>query len=147
MVPKFNQRINELLVRFRSYPMALVADIEKAFLLISVSPSDRDVLLFLWVEDLFSNDIVPMTLRFTRVVFEVSSSPYLLNATIKHHLQSYSSNPVIELLSQSMYVDNIVASGNTEEAFRIYIESKELLSHGSLNLRKVLSNFSSKADQ
>lgn len=143
MVPKFNQRINELLVRFRSYPMALVADIEKAFLLISVSPSDRDVLL----EDLFSNDIVPMTLRFTRVVFEVSSSPYLLNATIKHHLQSYSSNPVIELLSQSMYVDNIVASGNTEEAFRIYIESKVLLSHGSLNLRKFLSNFSSKADQ
>ena len=29
--PKFNQRINELLFRFRSYPVSLVADIKKAF--------------------------------------------------------------------------------------------------------------------
>lgn len=43
--PKFNQRINELLFRFRAYPVALVADIEKAFLMISVNPGDRDILL------------------------------------------------------------------------------------------------------
>ena len=35
--PKFNQKINELLFRFRPYPVALVADIEKAFLNISVN--------------------------------------------------------------------------------------------------------------
>ena len=55
--PKFNQKINELLFRFRSYPVALVADIEKAFLMISVDPNDRDVLRFLWVEDPFDNDV------------------------------------------------------------------------------------------
>eukprot|EP00731_Ephydatia_muelleri_P024186 Em0016g457a len=141
--PKFNQRINELLVRFRSYPIALVADIEKASIMISISPSDRDALRFLWVEKPFSNDVIPMILRFKRVVFGVSSSPYLLNATIRHHLQSYSSNPVAELLSQSMYVDDVVAGGDTEEeAFRIYVDSKELLRHRSFNLRKFLSNSS-----
>ena len=113
--PKFNQWINELLVTFRSYPIALVADIEKAFLMISVSPSDRDALRFLWVENPFSNDVVPMILRFKRVVFGVSSSPFLLNATIRHHLQSNSSNPVAELLSQTMYVDDVVAGGDTEK--------------------------------
>ena len=55
--PKFNQKINELLFRFQSYPVALVADIEKAFLMISVDPNDRDVLRFLWVEDPFDNDV------------------------------------------------------------------------------------------
>ena len=90
------------------------------------------MLRFLWVENPFSNDVEPMILRFTRVVFGVSSSPYLLIATIKHHLQYYASNPVAELLSQSMYVDNVVAGGDTEEeAFRIYVEAKELLGHGS----------------
>jgi hypothetical protein len=42
--PKFNQRILEILLRFRSYP---VADIEKAFLMISMAPKDRDILRFL----------------------------------------------------------------------------------------------------
>ena len=87
--PKFNQKINELLFRFRSYPMALVADIEKAFLMISVDSNNHDVLRFLWVEDPFDNDVKLVTMRFTRVVFGVSSSPFLLIATIKHHLEAY----------------------------------------------------------
>ena len=39
--PKFNQKI---LVRFCAFKVALTADIEKAFLMISVAESDRDVL-------------------------------------------------------------------------------------------------------
>ena len=49
--PKFNQRILEILLRFRSYPVAFIVDIEKAFLMISVNPKDCDVLRFLWVKD------------------------------------------------------------------------------------------------
>ena len=44
-------------------------------------------------------------------------------------------------VTQTMYVDDIVASGDTEEeGFRIDVKSNELLSHGSFNLRKFLSN-------
>ena len=120
--PKFNQRINELLFRFRSYPVALVADIERAFLMISVNPDDRDVLRFLWVENPFDDDSKLVMLRFTRVVFGVSSSPFLLNATIKHHLETYrSSKPdLVESLSRLTYVDDIVAGADSEEdAFRL----------------------------
>ena len=49
--PKFDQCILDILLRFRSHKVALVADIEKAFLQISVAPCDRDVLRFLWIDD------------------------------------------------------------------------------------------------
>ena len=45
--PKFNQRIFDLLMRFRVHRIAITADIEKAFLMISVARPDRDVLRFL----------------------------------------------------------------------------------------------------
>ncbi len=141
--PKFNQKINELLFRFRSYPVALVADIEKAFLMISVSPKDRDVLRFLWVEDPFSEEDKLTRLRFTRVVFGVSSSPFLLNATIRHHLEAYrSTNPELgDLLSRSICVDDVVAGADSEdEAYQLYLDSKKILRQGSFNLRKFQSN-------
>ena len=139
--PKFNQKINEILFRFRSYTVALVADIEKAFLMISVSPADRDVLRFLWVEDPFGDEVKLVNLRFTRVVFGVSSSPFLLNATMRHHLQLYqASKPrLVEMLARSTYVDDIVAGADTEsEAYQLYLDAKEVLI--SFNLRKFVSN-------
>ena len=45
--PKFGQSIMDILLRFRTHRTALAADIEKAFLMISVVPHDRDVLHFL----------------------------------------------------------------------------------------------------
>ena len=60
--PKFNQRILEIFLRFRSYPIAMVPDIEKAFHMISLAPKDRDVLHFLWFDDVFNEnpDIVKL---------------------------------------------------------------------------------------
>ena len=57
--------------------------------MVSVVKEDRDVLRFLWVDDprLEKPDII--ALRLTKVVFGVSSSPFLLNATIAHHMGSY----------------------------------------------------------
>ena len=37
----------------------------------------------LWIDDIDKAELQVITLRFTRVVFGVSSSPFLLNATIK----------------------------------------------------------------
>ena len=85
--PKFNQRILEILLRFRSYQVGAIADLEKAFLMIAVERKDRDVLRFLWVKDAFAEQMHVVKLRFTRVVFGVSSSPFLLNATIRHNLE------------------------------------------------------------
>ena len=55
-------------------------------------PKYCDVWKFLWINDTESQDPEVVCLRFTRVVFGVSSSPFLLNATLKHHVEEYSSS-------------------------------------------------------
>ena len=45
--PTFGQNILDILLRFRLYRVAVTADIEKAFLMVSVAEEDRDVLHFL----------------------------------------------------------------------------------------------------
>lgn len=141
--PKFNQLILDILVRFRSFKVALTADIEKAFLMISVAEHDRDVLRFLWVDDLAKDPPDICTLRFTRVVFGVSSSPFLLNATIKYHLEQYldSYPDTVRRLLQSTYVDDVIAGVPSEdEAFDLYTQAKKILQRGGFNLRKFLTN-------
>ena len=54
---------------FRSYPIGLTADIEKAFLMIGVKEGDRDALRFLWVNNIDAEEPAIRPLRFTRVVF------------------------------------------------------------------------------
>jgi len=46
--PNYIPMLLNTLLRFRTHPVALVADIEKAFLMVGISNSDRDVLHFLW---------------------------------------------------------------------------------------------------
>ena len=141
--PNFSQKILNILLRFQLFPVALIADIEKAFLMVSVSDEDRDVLRFLWIDDVNKPDPKIQILRFSRVMFGVSSSPFLLNATIDHHLKQFSSTKpeLVELLLRSIYVDDIVAGAASEEsALKLYKESKGVLREGGFNLRKFTSN-------
>ena len=141
--PKFDQKILDILLRFRSYRVALTADIEKAFLMISMASCDRDVLRFLWVKDITQDQPDVVILRFTRVMFGVSSSPFLLNATIRHHIEKFSSShpKSAQSLLQSIYVDDIVYGADSEEhAYDLYGESKKILKEGGFNLRKFTTN-------
>ncbi len=66
--------------------------------------------------------------------------PFLLNATIKHHIEEYEdSHPeVVRALAQSIYV--VCGADREHEAHMLYARSKEILSHGSFNLRKFTTN-------
>ena len=49
--PNFGQSILDIFLRFWLHNVALVGDMEKAFLMVSVAECDRDMLRFLWIED------------------------------------------------------------------------------------------------
>ena len=69
-------------MRLRCHQIAFVGDIEKAFLMVGVNEADGNVLRFLWVKDPFASEPKVEIKRFTRLVFGVSSSPFLLNASL-----------------------------------------------------------------
>ena len=136
--PKFQQNILDLLIRFRLHLTALTADIKKAFLMIQIADKDRDILRFLWVRDVTKDQPELLELRFTRVVFGISSSPFLLNTTLRHHLQQIQADPAItDKLLKSLYVDDVVTGASNEaEAFQLYQESRKIFKAAGFNLRK-----------
>ena len=141
--PSLYQGILEILLRFRMLHVGLIGDIEKAFLMVSVAPEDRDVLRFLWVDDIQKEVSQVVTLRFKRVIFGVSCSPFLLNATIYHHLLQYQPEdpPFVHKFLRSIYVDDLVSGASTtDEAFHLYSKSKACLKEGGFNLRQFVSN-------
>ena len=141
--PKFQQLILDILIRFRAYKVALIADVEKAFLMIAVDEKDRDVLRFLWVDDITKEEPELRVYRFTRVVFGVSCSPFLLNATVRYHLERFldSHETVVKRLRQSTYVDDIITGAHSaDEAFELYKQSKDIFRQGGFNLRKFVSS-------
>ncbi|MCG8621378.1 MAG: hypothetical protein MJE68_05160 [Proteobacteria bacterium] len=112
--PNFGQSILDILLRFRLHEVALVGDVEKAFLMVSVADRDRDVLRFLWIKDARDTQPEITIMRFTRVVFGVSASPFLLNAIIDHHIKKYSSidQPFMNKFRRSVYVDDLTAGSH-----------------------------------
>ena len=87
--PSLTPKIMDVLIRFRWYQVALAADIEKSFLMVSVAAHERDCLRFLWFEDILAGNLKMVIKRFTRAVFGVISSPFLLNGTLESHIESY----------------------------------------------------------
>ena len=137
--PPLTPLLFDILVRFREYKIPMIADIEKAFLNVEIDPSDRDVLRFLWVKDINDPNSHIEVYRFNRVAFGVNSSPFLLNAVLRYHTNSYKDkDPEFALkLANSFYVDDLVCGAdNLENAKELFTKSRERLKEGGFNLRK-----------
>ena len=76
-------------MKFRLLPIVITADIEKALLQIGFKETDRGYLRLLWVDDILKENPKIIRNRFSRVVFGVTSSPFLLNATVRKHNNQY----------------------------------------------------------
>ena len=141
--PRFGQSIFDILLRFQLQHVALIGDIEKAFLMVSVRERDRDSLRFLWVPNPDDENPGIATFRFSRVVFGVSSSPFLLNATINHHMETYrDSDPVfVDKFLSSIYVDDLVTgSVDVDSTYELYTKSRIRLAKAGFKLRKFVTN-------
>ena len=108
--------MNGLSLRFRLHKIALVSDIEKAFLQIGLQSNQRDVTSWLWTKsfDNYANKLNDVQeCRFRRVLFGVISSPFLIAATIAKHLDLYSCD-ISERLKEDIYVNNVITGTKTK---------------------------------
>ena len=134
--PNLIPSLPAVLLRFRRWKFGLSADITKAFLQIKVDKDDQDVHRFIW--DVNGHR---RFMRFDRVVFGNSSSPFLLNATIKHHLSSFDDSRVVTELRDNMYVDDWLSGGDTEaEIEHMVASSTKIMNDGCFPLTKWGSN-------
>ncbi|GFW64964.1 uncharacterized protein TNCV_392301 [Trichonephila clavipes] len=110
---------------------------------IQLDEEDRDVTRFLWNENPDGPEELIQSYRMTRVLFGVSSSPFLLAATIKHHLKRYVEKfpETCEMLNNSLYVDDLVSGReNVEQAFKTSLESVDIFKGACMILRKWQTN-------
>ena len=125
-----------ILIRFRRWKVALSADVTKAFLQIGIHREDRDVHRFLW------NDRGKIrVMRFLRVPFGNKSSPFLLNATVKHHLSKFPQSRVVQELLDNLYVDDWLSGCDDDsEGCAMLKEAQGIMGQASMSLTKWGSN-------
>ncbi|EYC20099.1 hypothetical protein Y032_0023g869 [Ancylostoma ceylanicum] len=133
----------DMLLRFRTGNVALISDVEKAFLQVRLQPQDRNATRFLWLRDPkrpVTNDNL-VTYRFTRVAFGLNCSPFLLAATIHHHLKCHEDQQFAKSLLDNTYVDNVIlTSDSASEALALYEKTKKIFLDLQMNLREFRSN-------
>jgi len=132
--------IPKLFDGFQWHSVALTVDIEKAFLMISISLEDQDVLRFRHPTNAASEIL---ELRFTHLVFGLRPSPAILGSVISHHLNKYESQhgELASEIKNSPYINDLISGGTTiDDAFRIHTVAKQTMAQAGFNLRKWHSN-------
>ena len=129
-----------ILLRFRTFTYGLSADIEKAFLNVGLDDSDRVFTRFLWLSDPTNPNSKFDIFRFKTVLFGSTSSPFMLNATLRCHLENYYL-PVAQDIENNIYVDNIISGCDQEaECLLYYNEAQAIMDDAHFHLHSWASN-------
>ena len=139
--PSLIADLSKLILQFRCKPVALTADISRAYLQIKVHPDDQNALRFLWKENGDPNEPL-LIYKMLRLPFGLNCSPFLLQATLNHHFKQFSeSHPVCSLLESKFYMDDLVSAVKNEStAISMYDDSMQLMSLASMELKKWNTN-------
>ena len=138
--PTLQNRLFHVLTRNRARCVALCGDIKQAFLQIRIREEERDALRFLWDGT---------TYCFTRALFGLNSSPFLLNGVLKEHFETWASREpqAVAELQSSTYVDDVLSGGShVSEVQDLKNTTKKIFADAGFTLHKWNSNVSELED-
>ena len=106
--PPLQNQLWDILVRDRFNPITLAGDLKQAFLRVRINECDRDALRFHWIINKDAKKI--QMLRFTRAIFGLGPSPFLLGGTIAQHMENSRDEypEQVEKISRDLYVDDLI---------------------------------------
>ena len=141
--PPLQINMAAILIRWRMFPIAINSDIRHAFLQIKLDHADRDALRFVWKEGGRLDSEITI-FKCNTVIFGLKSSPFLLNATICHHLEKnkdkHAAVSKLNLL-HSFYVDDLLTGTYCKEtAISGIRDTVKLMSDANFKLHKFVSN-------
>ena len=127
-----------ILIRARFYPVLLTGDLQKTFLQVRIKEEDCDALRFYWKCKGHSKIEI---LRFTRALFGLTSSPFLLGGVIQQHLKAWEEQEpeLVAQIRKNLYVDNLITGALTvqqtqqqkEKAIMIFSDAQFNPTNGS----------------
>ncbi|GFS51732.1 integrase catalytic domain-containing protein [Trichonephila clavipes] len=143
--PNLNPNLLDVLINFRLNRVAISSDIRQAFLQICLADKHKDFVRFLWTDSnpRIGEKLTLKVYRFNRVIFGVNSSPFLLAATIKYHIEKYNEiHPItVQYLDSFMYVDDWITGQDTrEEALFMSRHAKNIMKEAGMEMRKWIIN-------
>ena len=141
--PTLHPTLVRILLKFRSYPVAVTADISKMYRAVELAREARDVHRFLWRP---SMQHPVQEYRMTRVTFGISASPYLAVRTLQQTAIDHGKDlpEAAQHILSSFYVDDLLAGASTEEeAVRLFHDLRQILAKGGFNICKWRSSSAS----
>ncbi|XP_059050188.1 uncharacterized protein LOC131845171 [Achroia grisella] len=138
--PTIQGELRHLIMRWRSYPVCLTADIIKMYRMIKIAEEDNDYQRIIWRENI--NDEIK-DYKLLTVTFGTSSAPFLavraLNQVAYDEGERY---PLAAArVAKKFYMDDLMTGGETvQECLQIYHEMNELLMKAGFKLQKWNSN-------
>ena len=134
--PSLHPTLATILLKFRTYPVAVTADIAKMYREVELAPRDKDLHRFVWRA---TTEEPVRDYRMTRVTFGVSCSPYLAIKTLQQTAADHGADHPIASghICGSFYVDELLAGAATpEEAVKLFHSLRQVLQKGGFNICK-----------
>ena len=137
----FNISLFDVMCKFRPYSYAIVSSIEKVFLQISLVEKRRDYTRFILFKNINKIDQENLAinkfikLRYFHVLFGITSSPFLLYATVRSHVlnDKYVQPDIAQTLSSYLTLLRT-------DYVKLHVNAKNILKGGSFHLCKFKSN-------
>ena len=138
--PPLQNHLWSVLVRMRFHQVIIAGDLKQAFLQVRIKKEERDVLRFHWRNGEQSKLEI---LRFTRALFGLVPSSFLLGVVIACHLESWEAQmpELVAELRKSLYVDDLISGKPTvEEAQNLKQGAIDIFEDAKFKLHKWHSN-------
>ncbi|UYV69330.1 hypothetical protein LAZ67_6003257 [Cordylochernes scorpioides] len=138
--PKLQHDIFNILVKFRTNPIAFTGDIEKMYRKIKVNSSDLDFQRIIWRNSPLES---LLEYRFLTVTYGMSCAPYLAIRTL---IQLATDKELLfpeasKIIKTDFYVDDLLSGATTIEEAKVLIDDiRKIFFSGGFCIRKWMSN-------